>query len=78
MGRYLDPNNDSIVKDKRSEIYVDKTGLLSFLNKKVNTSTNCICVSHVCRFGKSHAAGRSFISQAVYRIHCTYCQKQDI
>ncbi|MGN0485069.1 MAG: AAA family ATPase [Lachnospiraceae bacterium] len=57
MGTYFNPNNESFRKDKKSEIYIDKTGLLEFLNKKIGTNNNCICVSHARRFGKSHAAG---------------------
>ena len=57
MGTYFNPNNESFRKDKKSEIYIDKTGLLEFLNKKIGTNNNCISVSHARRFGKSHAAG---------------------
>ncbi|MEE1102036.1 MAG: AAA family ATPase [Agathobacter sp.] len=57
MGTYFNPNNESFTKDKKSEIYIDKTGLLEFLNKKLGTNNNCISVSHARRFGKSHAAG---------------------
>lgn len=57
MGTYFNPNNESFTKDKKSEIYIDKTGLLDFLNKKLGTNNNCISVSHARRFGKSHAAG---------------------
>ena len=57
MGTYFNPNNESFRKDKKSEIYIDKTGLLEFLNKKIGTNNNCISVSHSRRFGKSHAAG---------------------
>ena len=57
MGIYFNPNNESFTKDKKSEIYIDKTGLLEFLNKKLGTNNNCISVSHARRFGESHAAG---------------------
>ena len=57
MGTYFNPNNESFRCDKRSEIYIDKTGLLEFLNKKIGTNAKCISVSHARRFGKSHAAG---------------------
>ena len=39
MGTYFNPNNESFTKDKKSEIYIDKTGLLEFLNKKIGTVT---------------------------------------
>ena len=57
MGIYFNPKNRSFSKDRNYEIYVDKTGLLSFLNKALDTPKNCIAVSHARRFGKSHAAG---------------------
>ena len=57
MGTYFNPNNESFTCDKRSEIYIDKTGLLEFLNKKIGTNAKYISVSHARRFGKSHAAG---------------------
>lgn len=39
----------------RSEIYVDKTGLIAETNKSVNTEQRFICVSRPRRFGKSMA-----------------------
>ena len=57
MGTYFNPNNESFRKDKKSEKYIDKTGLLEFLNKRIGANNNCISVSHARRFGKSHAAG---------------------
>ena len=57
MGIYFNLSNDSFTKDKNSELYIDKTGLLEFLNRVICTNANCISVSHARRFGKSHAAG---------------------
>mgnify|MGYP003401110975 FL=1 len=57
MGTYFNPNNESFTKDKNSELYIDKTGLLEYLNRVICTNANCISVSHARRFGKSHAAG---------------------
>lgn len=57
MGTYFNPNNESFASDKRSKIYVDKTGLINYLNDVIGTSTRCLAVSHARRFGKSHAAG---------------------
>lgn len=57
MGIYFNPSNGSFTKDKNDEIYVDKTGLLEYLNKMLGRSKNCIAVSRARRFGKSHAAG---------------------
>ena len=57
MGIYFNPGNDSFKKDKNSKLYLDKTGLLDYLNQVICTNANCISVSHARRFGKSHAAG---------------------
>ncbi|MDO4987867.1 MAG: AAA family ATPase [Synergistes sp.] len=53
----FNPDNKSFSKDANSEIYVDKTGLIEKLNRVINSSANCIAVSHARRFGKSQAAG---------------------
>lgn len=67
MGIYFNPGNDSFRKDKKNRIYVDKTELLNFLNEAIETSGNCIAVSHARRFGKSHAAG---MIDAYYTMGC--------
>ena len=67
MGIYFNPNNGSFTKDINSEIYIDKTGLLEYLNKVICTNANCISVSHARRFGKSHAAG---MIDAYYSLGC--------
>ena len=53
MGIYLNPTNESFQEAVNSEIYVDKTGLIAFTNKKIKTSQKHICVSRPRRFGKS-------------------------
>ena len=57
MGTYFNPNNESYTRAKNSQIYIDKTGLIAYLNKRLSTENNCIALSHARRFGKSHAAG---------------------
>ena len=57
MGVYFNPNNESFTGDKKSKIYIDKTGLLEYLNEVLGTSSRYFAVSHARRFGKSHAAG---------------------
>ena len=37
MGSYLNPSNDNFIKALNSEIYVDKTGLIRYTNKVLNT-----------------------------------------
>ena len=57
MGVYFNPSNESFTQARNSQIYVDKTGLIEHLNKKISTEEKCIALSHARRFGKSHAAG---------------------
>lgn len=56
MGIYLNPGNEGFRKTSTDEIYIDKSGLLNFLNKKMGAEKNCISLSHARRFGKSQAA----------------------
>ena len=53
MGIYLNPDNEGFWEAVRSEIYVDKTGLIAHTNKCVGTQQKYICVSRPRRFGKS-------------------------
>lgn len=53
MGIYLNPGNRNFWKSIRSAIYVDKTGLIAYTNKCLNTREQFICVSRPRRFGKS-------------------------
>ena len=56
MGVYLNPGNVDFQKSLNSEIYIDKTELIVYTNKKLNTEQGYICVSRPRRFGKSMAA----------------------
>lgn len=56
MGIYLNPGAEQFEEIVRSEIYVDKTGLLRYTNSIVNTMQKYICVSRPRRFGKSVTA----------------------
>lgn len=56
MGRYLNPGNTLFGKALNSQIYVDKSGLISYTNKVINSEQQYICVSRPRRFGKSMAA----------------------
>ena len=57
MGIYLNPGNDLFYSTVTySEIYVDKTMLISFTNKCLFGENKEICVSRPRRFGKSMAA----------------------
>ena len=55
MGIYLNPGNagfQSMVKG----LYIDKTGLISYINSTLSTKDKLTCVSRPRRFGKSFAA----------------------
>ncbi len=54
MGYYLNPNNKGFRESVNTEIYVDKTGLITLTNKYLNTKQKFICVSRPRRFGKVH------------------------
>lgn len=56
MGRYVNPNNSAFQIALNSEIYIDKTGLLSYTNKVIDTNNALICNSRPRRFGKSITA----------------------
>lgn len=55
MGKYLNVGNAGF-EAVRKEIYVDKTGMISFVNSALGTMDKLICVSRPRRFGKSFAA----------------------
>ena len=67
MGVYFNPRNESYTRARNSQIFVDKTGLIEYLNKRLSTEENCIALSHARRFGKSHAAG---MIDAYYSLGC--------
>ena len=56
MGIFVNPNNSAFQVALDSEIYVDKTQLLSYTNKVLGTKEGLICNSRPRRFGKSTTA----------------------
>ena len=56
MGRYLNPGSMKFRQVLNSEIYVDKTGMISYINSIINTEQRYVCVSRPRRFGKTIAA----------------------
>ena len=56
MGKYLNPGCVKFQKVLNSEIYIDKTEMISYINSVVNTEQCYICVSRPRRFGKTIAA----------------------
>ena len=56
MGRCLNQGNENFQKSVNSEIYIDKTGLIKYTNRVINTLQGYVCISRPRRFGKSMAA----------------------
>lgn len=56
MGIYVNPGNTAFREALNSAIYIDKTGLIAYTNKVLNTKQKNLCVSRPRRFGKSIAA----------------------
>ncbi|SEB00696.1 PD-(D/E)XK nuclease superfamily protein [Pseudobutyrivibrio sp. ACV-2] len=56
MGIYLNPPIQRFEEAIKSDIYVDKTGMISELNKVIGTKQKYISVSRPRRFGKTMAA----------------------
>lgn len=57
MGNFVNRGNSSFKSAKKSQIYVDKTGLLAYTNSVLDTEQSYICVSRPRRFGKTMTAG---------------------
>lgn len=55
MGMYLNLGNDGF-QSIRKTCYVDKSGLIAFINSTLGTKDKLTCVSRPRRFGKSFAA----------------------
>ncbi|SFC60764.1 AAA family ATPase [Butyrivibrio sp. YAB3001] len=56
MGQYLNPGKDSYVEAVNSQIYIDKSVMITFLNSLVKTKQKYVSVSRPRRFGKTMAA----------------------
>ena len=56
MGSYLNPGSAAFQGSLRSQIYIDKSGLIGKMNALLGTEQKYVCVSRPRRFGKSMAA----------------------
>jgi hypothetical protein len=72
MGNYLNIGNDGFEMIRKGK-YVDKTGLIEFINSTLGTKRKLTCVSRPRRFGKSFAAqmlcayyGKGFDSRELF------------
>ena len=55
MGIYVNPGNEAFAEINDKD-YVDKSGLISLVNRATGTREKLICISRPRRFGKSYAA----------------------
>ena len=56
MGSYLNPKNKGFRESLASEIYVDKSEMIAYINQLLGTRQKFVCISRPRRFGKSMAA----------------------
>ena len=56
MGIYLNPGNENFRRTLAADIYVDKTMMLSVLNRFIDKGNNYVCISRPRRFGKTIAS----------------------
>lgn len=56
MGRFVNSDNSAFQAALNSEIYVDKSGMIAYTNKILNSNQAFVCNSRPRRFGKSMAA----------------------
>ena len=56
MGIFLNPDNTDFQMALNADIYVDKSLMLSKINRILNTENRFICSSRPRRFGKSITA----------------------
>ena len=56
MGIFLNPGNVGFKQIIKPKTYVDKTGIIGYLNEWIDTDSRYVCVSRARRFGKTVAA----------------------
>lgn len=54
-GKYVNPGNSGFERILKSK-YIDKTGLIDLINRRINSTEGLVCISRPRRFGKSFAA----------------------
>ena len=55
MGIYINPGNNGFAEIVNGD-YIDKTGMIELINKRIGTTDKLVCISRPRRFGKSYAA----------------------
>ena len=76
MGRFLNPDNTAFQTALNSEIYIDKTELLTYTNKVIGTKQAFICNSRPRRFGKSITADMLTAYRKNILITCVQCSRE--
>lgn len=71
MGMYLNIGNAGF-QSVRKGIYVDKSGLIAFINSTLGTKDKLTCVSRPRRFGKS------FATQMLCAYYDKSCDSRDL
>jgi predicted fused transcriptional regulator/phosphomethylpyrimidine kinase len=56
MGMFLNRGNEEFNTVVNSDLYVDKTDMINFFNRIINTEQRYVCISRPRRFGKSITA----------------------
>lgn len=72
MGRFVNARTSAFQDVLNSEIYVDKTGLLEYTNRVMDTTAKFICNSRPRRFGKSITADR------IAAYYCKACDPENV
>lgn len=72
MGRFVNPGNSAFQTALNSEIYIDKTGLLEYTNRVIDTKQAMICNSRPRRFGKSITA------DMITAYYCRECDSEEM
>ena len=55
MGIYLNPGNENFKETTKSNIYVDKTGMIRIMNQFMDSGNKYVCICRPRRFGKTIA-----------------------
>ena len=72
MGRFLNPGNVGFKQITKPKTYVDKTGIIAYLNEWIDTDSRFVCVSRARRFGKTVAA------QTIQAYYDNSCDSHDL
>ena len=71
MGEFINRDNDGFKRYANGE-YVDKTGMIGYVNTTINTPEKLICVTRPRRFGKSAVA------QMLYAYYDKSCDSRSL